>query len=62
MTQRFTELSSYLRQKSLEPRSSNPPVLDEDENFALAVAISVAVSVSLAVTFVTVHIIAAQAQ
>jgi len=62
MTERFTELSSYLRQKSWEIRPSNPPDLNEDENFALAITISVAVSISLAVAFVTVFIIAYQAQ
>ena len=62
MTERFNELSSYLRQKSWETRPSNPPDLNEDENFALAVTISVAVSVSLAVAFVTVLIIVSQAQ
>jgi hypothetical protein len=62
MTQRFTELSSYLRRKSREPRSSNHRDLSEDENFALAVVISVAALVSLAVAFVTVLIIVARAQ
>jgi hypothetical protein len=62
MTERFTKLSSYLRQKSWETRPSNPPELNEDENFVLAITISVAVSVSLAVAFVIVLIIASQAQ
>jgi hypothetical protein len=62
MSERYTELSAYLRRKSREPSRGNPPDLSEDEGLLLAITISLAVSLSLVVSFATVLLILAKSQ
>ena len=54
MTERYTELSSHLRQKSQDYRPTGSPDRNEEERMILAMTIGVGVSVSLITAFSTV--------
>jgi hypothetical protein len=60
MTERYTELSSYLKRKSRESTPSDPPDLHEEENMVLAMAVTIGISVSLSVAFATVVYVVAR--